>query len=123
MVIACTDPETQVSGKENPVRSITLSQIDVNDDFTSTSFSLTNQSERTFYSAVVVIAEFRQEDIKIGSERLVVYPLPWFGPDSSYVHEQPLFPASGTDEIRFYVEGGSFYPDKELKVLLGNGHM
>ena len=123
LFMSCTDQESHISGKENPIHSIALSEIDVNEDFTSTSFRVTNQSERTYYSSIVVIAEYRKVGTKIGSERLVIYPFPWFGPDSSYVHEQPLHSAPGTDEIHFYVERGSFYPDQELKELLENGHM
>lgn len=120
MIISCADNEANRDGKEDPLNSIILSEIDVSDDFTSTSFKLANQAESTWYTNIVVIAEYRKARTKIGSERMVVYPIPFFGPDSSYVHEQPLHPASETDEVHFYVERASFYPEKELKAILEN---
>ena len=119
MANACTESADKVIGNENPVQSILISEIGVNDDFTSTSFKLTNRAKDSYYSGVVVIAEFRREGRKIGSERMVVYP-PLFGPGKQFVHEQPLYPASGTDELHLYVERASFYPEKELKSILEN---
>lgn len=118
MVIACTDSADKVVGKENPVQSIRISEIDVSEDYTSTSFKLTNTAEATYYSTVIVIAEFRKDGQKVGSERLVIYPVPLFGPDSAYVYEQPLFPARDTDEVHLFVERASFYPERELKAVL-----
>ncbi|MDW3196107.1 MAG: hypothetical protein R8G66_27290 [Cytophagales bacterium] len=118
-VYACTESTDQVMGNENPVQSILISEIDVNDDFTSTSFKLSNKAKSTYYTGVVVIAEFRREGRKIGSELMVVYP-PLFGPGKHFVHEQSLYPASETDELHLYVERASFYPEHELKSILEN---
>lgn len=120
MLVACVDQVEQVVGKENAAGTVSILEIDVSGDFTSTSFGLTNQSENTYYSTIIVIAEYLNKGRKIGSERLVIYPVPLFGPDSTYVYEQPLNPVSNTDEVSFYVERASFYPENELKALLEN---
>lgn len=119
MVNACTDSADQEVGLENPLQSISIVEIDISDDFTSTSFKLSNKAKSTYFSAVIVIAEYRRNGQKIGSERLVVYP-PLFGPGKQFVHEQPLYPASDTDELHLYVERASYYPEKELKSILEN---
>lgn len=64
--IACTDQEASTGGTEDPLKAITISEVDVNNDFTSTSFKLTNQAESTWYSSIIVLAEFREAGAKIG---------------------------------------------------------
>lgn len=120
MLVACADQGEQPGGKENAADTILISEIDVSGDFTSASFRLTNQSENTYYSTVVVRAEYLNKGKEVGSERLKVYPIPLFGPDSTCVYEQPLTPVSSTDEVSFYIERVSFYPENELKALLEN---
>lgn len=123
MVIACTESTDKVVGKENPVHTIRISEMDVSEDFTSTSFKLTNKAKATYYSTVIVIAEFRSGGQKVGSERMVIYPVPLFGPESTYVYEQPIFPAKGTDDVQLFVDRASFYPERELKALLQSQEM
>lgn len=122
MAHACAAPVDQVVRTENPLQSLSIAEVDVSDDFTSTRFKLSNKAKSTYYSAVIVIAEYRKNGKKIGSERMVIYP-PLFGPGKHFVHEQPLYPAAGSDEIHLYVERASFYPPKELNSILKSEDM
>ncbi len=118
LVFTCSNSENQVKLEtENPENFIHVNFHETNSDFSTIEFTISNDAEISYYSTVVTIVEFRDDEKKIGSERIVLFPQPPFGPGSTYVHKSKLHSAPGTKEILVHIDRATIYPEKELKAL------